>query len=129
MNDYEKKSQEANEFRKSIGLGKEKAPHINVPGDNQGTTFVKIMGIIFIVIGIIGSIAIMFTFDWDTYNVIKDRALFQDETALMRADLINTWTMAGLALIGNLAIGSVLLALDQIIQLLKRLSKQGVTKS
>lgn len=92
-------------------------------------SFVGIMGVVFIVLGVLGAIGIMLSFDWEEWNFIKDMSLSQSETiAFMAAQRNETLIMAFLALVGNLAIGSVLLALDKIIGLLQS-NKQEVDKS
>ena len=83
-------------------------------------TFAGIMGIIFVVLGVVGAIGIWASFDWQEWEHVKHLTLTQSERiAIMEAQRNTTLIMMGVTLLGNLAIGSVLLALDKIINLLQ----------
>lgn len=83
-------------------------------------TFIGKLGIVFIILGVIGAIGIIFSFDWEAWNDAKDFPLIHsEELTLLKPQLMTTWIYAGVALLGNLAIGSVLMALDKIINILE----------
>lgn len=89
-------------------------------------TFVGTMGIILIVIGILGAIGIWLSFDWEEWGHIKTLTLSQSEVIeIMRGQRNNAIIMGFVSLVGNLAVGSVLLALDQIINLLRGKSRDA----
>ncbi|MFU0790193.1 hypothetical protein [Virgibacillus proomii] len=94
-------------------------------------TFTGFMGIIFIIIGIIGFIVILTSFDYQTYNELKtDSYLLEDEEIqfqMLEEGLMSTWVVAIGILLINVAIGSVLMALGKIIRLLEDIKgdKQG----
>ncbi len=120
MNEYEKMSQQAVEAQKNRAMRRPDDSN-NEQQENKDFTFVGVMGIILIILGVIGTIGILFSFDWSTYNDIKGSSiLYEDELIIMKAELNTIWIMAGASLIGCLALGSILLALDKIIQLLKK---------
>lgn len=90
-------------------------------GKDKGATvsLAQAMGIIFIFLGIIGFIVILMTFDFKEYNLIKDYpATHEAELMIMQKELINTWILASVTLIGNIAIATVLITLDKIAKLL-----------
>lgn len=87
-------------------------------------SFAGIMGIIFIVIGVVGSIGILLSFDWSTWNHVKELPLTQADTiAVLKVQRTDTFIMSAVTLIGNLAVGSLLLAMDKIIQLLTKYNR------
>lgn len=104
MNEYEKMSEQSNEMRKNMILGnKQNQPESTSQEFSGGNTytFTGVMGIIIIILGVIGSLGILLSSDMDY-------------------ELATTLTNVGTTLIGCLAIGSVLLALDKIIRLLEK---------
>jgi len=79
-------------------------------------TFVGKVGIGFIVLGIIGAIGWVVSFDWSGWGDIKDLAeVYEMETAVMKEQLTTTITMALATLIGCVAVGAVMIALERII--------------
>lgn len=90
----------------------------------------RALGIIVIVLGLIGSFLILISFDYETYNHIKDLPLtYSEEIAIMKAERIDTWvTGIGLA-IGSLTMGLVLLALERLITLLEEIESKIAKES
>lgn len=88
-------------------------------------TFAGFMGAIFIVIGVIGLFAIVTSFDYETYNEIKDySATYADEIVIMESELQSVWILGIASLIINVAIGTVLLTLGKIVRLLEDIRDQ-----
>ena len=85
----------------------------------EKNSLAKVMGVVFIAIGVFGFFIIIGTFDFQEYNSIKDLSFsYSEEIAIMKSELITRW-IAGLGnLIFNLAVGTVLLTLDKIAVLL-----------
>lgn len=76
--------------------------------------FIKGMGITLFVVGLIGALAIIFTFDFDAYEVAK-RSFSEELSKQATEDLIATITYAITALLGTWFMGTVLLALERIL--------------
>lgn len=84
----------------------------------------QIIGKIFIVLGAIGFIVILFSFDWGYYNSIKDSPnVYSNEVAFMKGQLLTTWTYAIVLLIGSSAVGVVLMTLGKILGHLEIITK------
>lgn len=129
MNDYEKMSEQANEMRKNMIMRKDQSQTDPPVQEGNKYSFTGVMGIILIIIGIVGAVGIVLSFDWSQYSYVKDvSSIYEERLITMKAELTTTLIMAGATLIGNLALGSVLLALDKIIQLLKELGRDGMVE-
>lgn len=71
---------------------------------------------VFIGIGVLGSIGILASFDWSAWSDVKDLPYtFPEEYAVMKQEFTTLLTLAFSTLLGSLAIGSILIALDRII--------------
>lgn len=80
----------------------------------------RLMGIIFITLGVIGFVGIIVSFDWESYNNIKGLSYsFADELAVMKSQLTNVWVIGISVLVVNVAIGILLMAIDRIIEILE----------
>lgn len=78
------------------------------------------VGLAFAVIGIIGAIIIMVSFDWGAFSDARDYPMTSGiDPELMTINLITTSLQASAMLLGNVAVGTILIALDQIIQILR----------
>lgn len=76
----------------------------------------KFMGICFIVLGVIGCIAIVASFDYSYYNDIKHLTLtYAEEIEFMKEELTLTWAVGLIVLITNVAFGTLLITLDSIL--------------
>jgi|SRR5690625_6042270 len=81
--------------------------------------FMDIVGKIFLVVGILGALIIVASFDWDSYNRYKGLSLTHDlEASLAKADLQAMWIAAGAVLFFNVAVGTIILSLERIAQIL-----------
>lgn len=119
MEEYEEMSQRAANLQKSRAMTKPDEETSNEPIKKFNQTFAGIMGFIFILLGVVGAVLVVLSFDWQGYDFIKKfTATSSLEIEAMKAELMSTWLIAGATLIVNLAIGSVLLALDKIIRIL-----------
>lgn len=78
----------------------------------------RLFGMAFIVIGVIGAIGVIGSFDWDVYNEIKD-GYDSELKDTARGELIAMWLMAGTALVSCSAVGLLFLALDNIAHTLR----------
>ncbi|MCC2250509.1 hypothetical protein JUJ52_11105 [Virgibacillus sp. AGTR] len=87
----------------------------------------QFMGILFIIIGVIGFIIIMASFDYAEYGELKnDSYLLEDDEIrlqVMKDDLTSTWVAGIATLIINVAIGTVLITLGKIVSLLEDIKK------
>lgn len=120
MNEYERMSRQAVEFQKNMTTGRtDNNNNDEQPEEPKNKTFAGVMGIVFIILGVVGFIGIMLSFDWELYNEVKDYTSYEIEANIMKSELTTTVIMAGATLIINLAVGSILIALDTIINLLK----------
>lgn len=86
--------------------------------------FLFILGVIFIILGLIGFLVIVTSFDYELYNDIKDRITFIDEANIMKAQLVNTWITGSGFLLANLAIGAFFIALDRIALTLREILEE-----
>ena len=87
----------------------------------------QVMGVIFIVAGAILFIITLSSFDWDTYNRIKDLTLtYEEEIALMEQELGFTIMTAIVLLFGNAAAGVLLITLGKILSYVQVLSVKFV---
>ena len=91
------------------------------------TNFAQVMGVIFIVAGAILFIITLSSFDWDTYNRIKDLTLtYEEEIALMEQELGFTIMTAIVLLFGNAVAGVLLITLGKILSYVQVLSVKFV---
>lgn len=89
-------------------------------------TFAEFMGIVFIIIGVIGSISIVASFDYGTYNEIKQyEATYADEIQFMKDNLFSTWVVGIGSLIGCVAIGTLFITLGKILGVLNDIKDSG----
>ncbi|API94000.1 MULTISPECIES: hypothetical protein [unclassified Virgibacillus] len=88
-------------------------------------TFAEFMGLIFIIIGVIGFITIITSFDHLEYSELKDSAYLLDEEEvqleMMKDDLMSTWVVGIGTLLINVAIGVVLMTMGKIVRLLQEI--------
>ncbi len=93
-------------------------------------TFAIIMGGIFILIGVIGMIVIVASFDYGTYNELNSESSYwlteedKQQLNVLKNELMTTWVLGIGTLVVNLAIGSVLITLDRISKLLENIRDQ-----
>ncbi|MGY0692974.1 hypothetical protein ACW2QC_09325 [Virgibacillus sp. FSP13] len=91
----------------------------------------EFMGVLFIVIGIIGFVVIIASFDYDAYKEVTDYpSLYEDyEVQTIKDEHFNNWVIGIGTLIVNLAIGTVLITLGKIHSLLEVIAsnKRGLT--
>src|SRR5690625_3563998 len=91
----------------------------------EKNSFAKIMGVVFIAIGVLGFFIIIGTFDFTEYNSIKDlEATYSEELVIMKSELFTRWIIGLGNLVFNLAVGAILLTLDKIAKLLTELKEQ-----
>lgn len=89
-------------------------------------TFVGIVGIAFIVLGVLGSVGWIVSFDWTEWNSIKDlTATYEIEIAMMKEERTTVFMMATVTLIGCVAVGAVMMALDRIIGALEYRNREA----
>src|SRR5690606_22591914 len=101
----------------------EKARELN----DMKINLAQVMGVIFIVAGAILFIITLSSFDWDTYNRIKDLTLtYEEEIALMEQELGFTIMTAIVLLFGNAAAGVLLITLGKILSYVQVLSVKFV---
>ena len=78
------------------------------------TNFIKGMGITFFIIGVLGAMAIFFSFDFDAYDVAK--GAFSDEVRQQaNTDLITMIIYMVLTFAGSWFLGTLLMAIERII--------------
>lgn len=86
-------------------------------------TLAGFMGAIFIVIGFIGMVIIISSFDFETYNELNDSVYLDTEEEvqlqLLKDDLLSNWIIGIGTLVINLAIGVVLITLGKILRTLE----------
>src|SRR5690625_1488904 len=88
----------------------------------SGTEFMTILGFVFIALGIIGSMALMMSFDWETYNELKGYSFSnEEELNILKPQMINTIVISGAILLVNVAIGAFFIAIDKIAWTLKKI--------
>lgn len=96
-------------------------------------TLAGFMGAIFIVIGFIGMITIVTSFDFESYNELNDFGFLLDEEEmqleLMKEGLRSTWTLGIGLLIIHQAIGAVLITLRKILRVLEDIRDKGNSNS
>lgn len=91
------------------------------------TNFAQVMGVIFIVAGAILFIITLSSFDWDTYNRIKDLTLtYEEEITLMEQELGFTIMTAIVLLFGNAVAGVLLITLGKILSYVQVLAVKFV---
>src|SRR5690606_2878180 len=87
------------------------------------TNLAQVMGVIFIIAGVVLFIITLSSFDWDTYNRIKDLTLiYEEEIALMEQELGFTIMTAIVLLFGNAVSGVLLITLGKILSYVQVLS-------
>ncbi|AUJ23128.1 hypothetical protein [Virgibacillus dokdonensis] len=88
-------------------------------------TFADFMGGVFVIIGIIGFITIVASFDYEGYNDLEDSIYLLDEEEvqleMMKDDLMSTWVVGIGTLLINVAIGVVLMTMGKIVRLLQEI--------
>lgn len=77
------------------------------------------LGVVFIVLGVVGAIGIVATFDYSYYDLIKDSLAREGEAVAMKADLFMRWVGAIASVLVCTAIGLILMALDKMIKLIE----------
>lgn len=84
------------------------------------TNLAQVMGVIFIIAGVVLFIITLSSFDWDTYNGIKDLTFtYEEEIALMEQELGFTIMTAIVLLFGNAVAGVLLITLGKMLGLLE----------
>ena len=84
--------------------------------------FMKVIGIVIIVLGVLGAIGILTTFDWSTYSDIKSYAYtYSDELSVLKPMMIDAVTMAGATLLVSISIGSFFIAVDKVALNIKKI--------
>lgn len=78
------------------------------------------LGAFLIIVGALGAVGIIFSFDWETWNRAKEyESLYADDIIMLKPLLTNTWVTAITTFLGSLAVGSVLMALGKIVDVLE----------
>jgi len=80
----------------------------------------KIIGVIFMFLGVIAFLYMVLSFDYDYYNEIKHTKVSDNiERIVMEEQLIIHWVVGLTSLISSVAVGTVLLTLDKIAGLIE----------
>lgn len=92
------------------------------------STGLRVLAIIIIILGVLGSLAIVVSFDREAYDYAKEnKIIYEEEYEVLKAELSATWVYASGILIGSLASGMVILALERIMITLEVIKNGGDT--